>query len=432
MKPGRTPTALAAGGPSGESLLSDPPTAAEVPAPGVTGEVPVRLRFPAPAEAIATDPRPWSTPGPVALERGGRTPGLAKGLEQRTQIDGLRFFAFLAVFLVHSDITRFWWGSYGVSLFFVISGFLITRILIAYEDRPRGHVLKSFYARRALRILPAYYLVLGLAAATVGVAYLPAFALFVMNWGIFFYTWIEPGLADMAWDPTRMYGIHFWSLCVEEQFYLVFPLLFFYLRPGRARLPWLLALWGAAIVIRFLCAALIPKAAYGLIPVVCGEYLVAGAVGAVLLAEPSGTAARIRAAARQWLFPVGLALVVAAFWLFRPDTPSIDHVMHPPPMQTLLALGFLAMVLGLWHTENRWLLGFFRYPPLRFLGRISYGLYLIHLFMWPLVDWLSERSSLIRDLPPFAARLGLTILLATAMWHFVEAPILKLKARFPY
>jgi peptidoglycan/LPS O-acetylase OafA/YrhL len=352
--------------------------------------------------------------------------------EHRQQLDGLRFFAFLAVFLVHADVTNFWWGSYGVSLFFVISGFLITRILIAADHRPRLHVLRSFYARRALRIFPAYYLVLGVAAATVGVASLPAFALYLMNWGIFYYTWTQPGLADVAWEPARMFGIHFWSLCVEEQFYLVFPLLFVALRPGPSRLATLLALWGASIAIRFLCAAFVPKAAYGLIPLVCGEYLLAGAVGAVVFADPSAMAERLRAAARAWLFPAGLALVVMLFALSWPQTPSIDHVMHPPATQTLLALGFLAMVLGLWETDHRWLLAFFNWPPFRFLGRISYGLYLIHLFMWPLVDWLSAHSSAVRGLPPFAAQLGLTILLATAMWHLVEAPILKLKQRLPY
>jgi peptidoglycan/LPS O-acetylase OafA/YrhL len=355
-----------------------------------------------------------------------------QSLPHRRQLDGLRFFAFLPVFLVHSDVTRFWWGSYGVSLFFVISGFLITRILIAFEDRPRGEVLKSFYARRALRIFPAYYLVLGVAAATVGIAYLPVYVLYVMNWGIFFYTWIRPELVDIAWEPTRMYGIHFWSLCVEEQFYLVFPLLFLVLKPGRARLGWLLALWGASIGFRALFAAFLPKSAYGLIPLVCGEYLVAGAVGAVVFADTSVTAERVRAAARRWMFPAGLALVVALFAAFPPAAPSIDHVMHPPPMQTLLALGFLAMVLGVWQTDNRWVLAFFNFAPFRFLGRISYGLYLIHLFMWPLVDWLSVHSSAIRALPPFAARFGLTVLLATAMWYLVESPILKLKARIPY
>ena len=363
---------------------------------------------------------------PASVARSGQTLG------HRKQIDGLRWFAFLAVFLVHSDVTHFWWGSHGVSLFFVISGFLITRILIAFESRPRKRALKSFYARRALRIFPAYYLVLGLAAATVGIAYLPTYVLYVMNWGIFIYTWIQPELVDRAWDPVRMYGIHFWSLCVEEQFYLLFPLLFYFLRAGRARLYWLLALWGLSIGFRVLCAVFLPKAAYGLIPLVCGEYLIAGAVGAVVFAETSVAAERIRVAARQWMFPVGLALVVALFALFPPGTPSIDHVMHPPHMQTLLAFGFLAMVMGLWQTDNRWVLGLFNFAPIRYLGRISYGLYLIHLFMWPLLDWLSVRSSLIRDLPPFAARLGLTVLLAAAMWHFVEAPILKLKARFPY
>jgi len=353
-------------------------------------------------------------------------------LEHRKQIDGLRFFAFLAVFMIHSDVEHFWWGSYGVSLFFVISGFLITRILIASEDRPRGQALKAFYVRRALRIFPAYYLVLGLAAATVGIAYLPAYVLYVMNWGIFFYTWIQPALVDRPWDPVRMYGVHFWSLCVEEQFYLIFPLLFSFLRPGRTRLCWLLVLWAACIAFRFLFAALLPKSAYGLIPLVCGEYLVAGAVGAVVFADTSGTAERIRAAARQWMFPVGLALVVALFALYGPELPSIDHVMRPPHMQTLLALGFLAMVLGLWQTDNRWVLGFFNFAPFRFLGKISYGLYLIHLFMWPLYDWLSAHYAVLRHVPPLAAQFGLTVLLATAMWHLVEAPILKLKARLPY
>ena len=353
-------------------------------------------------------------------------------LEHRKQIDGLRFFAFLAVFMIHGDVEHFWWGSYGVSLFFVISGFLITRILIASEDRPRGQALKAFYVRRALRIFPAYYLVLGLAAATVGIAHLPAFVLYIMNWGIFFYTWIQPELVDRPWDPVRMYGVHFWSLAVEEQFYLVFPLLFSFLRSRRTRLHWLLVLWAASIAFRFLCAVLLPKSAYGLIPLVCGEYLGAGAVGAVVFADTSPTAERIRAAARQWMFPVGLALVLALFALYEPASPSIDHVLHPPHIQTLLALGFLAMVLGLWQTDNRWVLGFFNFAPFRFLGKISYGLYLIHLFMWPLYDWLCAHYAVLRDVPPLAAQFGLTVLLATAMWHLVEAPILKLKVRFQY
>jgi len=86
----------------------------------------------------------------------------------------------------------------------------------------------------------------------------------------------------------------------------------------------------------------------------------------------------------------------------------------------------------LWETDNRWVLGFFKFAPFRFLGKISYGLYLIHLFMWPLHDWLSAHYAVLNDVPPLVARFGLTVLLATAMWHLFEAPILKLKARFQY
>jgi len=352
-------------------------------------------------------------------------------LNYRPQIDGLRFFAFLAVFLIHSDIERFWWGGYGVSLFFVISGFLITRILIANATRPRIQLLKTFYIRRALRIFPAYYLVLIVAVLTVGIDRPVAFFLYIMNWAIFVLTWMDPTLVNQAWEPTRMHGIHFWSLGVEEQFYLVFPLLFAFLTTGRARLSWLLALWATSIGFRFLFAAVLPNTAYGLIPLVCGEYLVAGAVGAVLFADTSEWGERIRNGARRWMFPAGLALIVTVLAVSRPDSPSIDIVIHPPHSQTLLALGFLAMVLGLWETNNRLVLGLFSYRPFRYLGRISYGLYLIHLFMWPLVDWLTVLFPPLGAVPTLVARFGLTVLLAACMWHLVEAPILKLKARFP-
>ena len=293
-------------------------------------------------------------------------------------------------------------------------------------------MLRNFYARRALRIFPAYYLVLGLAAVTVGIAYLPVYLLYVMNWGIFFYTWIEPGLVDRAWEPTRMYGIHFWSLCVEEQFYVVFPLLFTFLRPGRARLSWLLALWVLSIGFRFVFAAFLPKSAYGLIPLVCGEYLIAGAVGAVVFADTSRTAEWIRTAARRWMFPAGLVTVAALFVLFRPRLRRSTTSCTRRTCRRCLPSDSWRWC---WDCGKRIAVGCSpssTYAPLRYLGRISYGLYLIHLFMWPLVDWLSARSSLVRDLPPFAARLGLTVLLAAAMWHLVEAPILALKRKFPY
>ena len=151
MEPASTPASNASGEPSPENLLSAyHSSAAGIAEPDVNVALSVRWRPDVRADGVAIDSRRPSTPAHIAEELRRRKPTLDTALEHRKQIDGLRFFAFLAVFLVHSDITRFWWGSYGVSLFFVISGFFITRILIAYENRPRGQVFRSFYARRVV------------------------------------------------------------------------------------------------------------------------------------------------------------------------------------------------------------------------------------------------------------------------------------------
>jgi len=78
----------------------------------------------------------------------------------RNRIDGLRLFAFMSVILVHSDVTQCWWGSFRVSLWLVISCFLITRVLIKFESRPRKQPIRILYAFRALQICPAHCLVL--------------------------------------------------------------------------------------------------------------------------------------------------------------------------------------------------------------------------------------------------------------------------------
>src|SRR4051812_126623 len=152
------------------------------------------------------------------------------------QLDGLRALAVTAV-LVHHLLdplpglaTHFPWGLVGVRLFFVLSGFLITGLLIQAVQTQRGshdpaHVLKQFYIRRALRIFPIYYLVLAI-AWLVGSAdvheQLPWLATYTYN------VWI----AHLGWFTK--YFAHFWSLCVEEQFYLVWPWLLVFAPRRRA------------------------------------------------------------------------------------------------------------------------------------------------------------------------------------------------------
>jgi len=152
-----------------------------------------------------------------------------RALDFMPQLDGLRAFAVSAVLVHHLlDVSilpeapfALSWGLLGVRLFFVLSGFLITGLLLSGRDAvevrsvSRLHVLKQFYVRRALRIFPLYYLVIVLAMAFGDAdarAQLPWLATYTYNF------WISA----LGWFPAHF--SHFWSLCVEEQFYLVWPL----------------------------------------------------------------------------------------------------------------------------------------------------------------------------------------------------------------
>jgi peptidoglycan/LPS O-acetylase OafA/YrhL len=361
-------------------------------------------------------------------------------LEHRKQIDGLRFFAFLSVFMIHSDVEHFWWGSYGVSLFFVISGFLITRILIASQDRPRGQALKAFYARRALRIFPAYYLVLGLAAATVGIAYLPAFVLYVMNWGAFVYTWIQPALADAPWDPVRMYGIHFWSLAVEEQFYLCWPLVVWATNRIQLRKicmtllilsPLLrLALWFARPDV--------PNAGYNFTLSHC-DSLALGALLAILAREEGGLQRFSRWAPRVAALSLAVvAMIILATGKFR------------PPFFWSMTLGLVAatwlggaiVVMTLMAAPDKPAMRFLSHPWTTAIGGWSYAIYVLHTPIRVVLDeleiltfsdfqgWVPGR--LAPQLAFTAVRIGIVITAGALSWHLIEKHFLKLKRHFPY
>ena len=146
-------------------------------------------------------------------------------------LDGVRGIAILLVVLFHLPMQPGWGGALGltlpfgwmgVQLFFVLSGFLITRILISSKEQPFGAYLRRLYVRRVLRIFPLYYgFLLALGAVYLATAlpeplerYWPYLATFTWNWT----------RADAAWEESNRF-VHLWSLSVEEQFYLVWPAL---------------------------------------------------------------------------------------------------------------------------------------------------------------------------------------------------------------
>src|SRR4051812_48057385 len=154
-------------------------------------------------------------------------------MQHRPQLDGLRFFAFLAVFVYHARQESAPWGWAGVQFFFALSGFLITRILIQKESEALGADLRRFYFRRTLRIFPLYYAIIALVALTHRLDNKIWFVTYLYNIRAYF----DRSLDDMLG--------HFWTLCVEEHFYLLFPLVLL-TTPGRRRFPLLIGLLAAS------------------------------------------------------------------------------------------------------------------------------------------------------------------------------------------
>jgi peptidoglycan/LPS O-acetylase OafA/YrhL len=340
------------------------------------------------------------------------------------QIDGLRFFSFLAVFLFHCQPRKLWFGAYGVHLFFTLSGFLITYLLLASEGPDRLRTVGVFYARRALRIFPAYYLAIALGLA-LGTLLLPWWhATYLYNLRVFY--------ASTRVDVTSFFtryqgtGTHFWSLCIEEQFYLLYPWLLLWVPRARRGL-FLGGLIVFSMASRAVLATLQPTWMHGLLLPVCAEYLAWGALAALLLKE-----GRFPAIPNGLLLWGGAAATLGLCFLRRPPVTSpLELQFQPGLMQTVRALAFTALVVGLWRDRGSPLTLFLRLPPLVFLGKISYGLYLYHLFVFEPYETLVEAA-------PWVARIGhdlglflMTVALASASWFLVELPLNRLKERVP-
>lgn len=342
------------------------------------------------------------------------------------QLDGLRAVAVAAV--AYSHWLPGWqfgvpFGA-GVHLFFVLSGFLITRILLGLRETPdRGAVIARFYARRALRLFPAFYLVLGL-------AWIADVPLVRDTWA-----WHAAYLSNVQIaNEARWLGhvSHFWSLAVEEQFYLLWPWLVL-TTPTR----WLGAIVGGAMLagplVRLMAAGQgLPETFWALVPGGSADSL---GVGAWLALDTwRRTDARAPVVARGWL-----AGAAALTWIV---VALVDASWPLPPVvtawrQLVQGLIFAWVVAhatqGFRGAAGR-LLG---HPWMVYVGRISYGIYLIHAFA-PVVVYAAARLLHAEALVPAAplARAALyaatTLGLASLMWAAVERPLLALKTRVPY
>jgi len=340
-------------------------------------------------------------------------------------VDGLRAVAVLAVLLYHADLPWIRGGFLGVDVFFVISGYLITSLLLA-EWRQRGRIdLPAFWLRRARRLLPALFLLIAVTlifavvALSGEVAGLRDDALaavgYVTNWYLVF---SDQSYFEMMGRPSLFR--HLWSLAVEEQFYILWPLvlsaLLWLWRP-RYVLPLVL---GGAVASAMLMALLYRPDAdpsrvyYG--TDTRGVGLLVGAALAFVWAP--GRVAALTGAARRWLLDaIGLgALGVLVYSFIRLD--GYDPFLYQGGF-AMVALASAAVVAVLVHPGTH-LGSLFGRQPLRWLGLRSYGVYLWH---WPV--YMLTRPQLdipIDGLPLLVLRLGVTVLIAELSYRFVETP----------
>lgn len=341
---------------------------------------------------------------------------------RRADIQGMRGVAVLAVLAVHAWPELLRGGFVGVDLFFVLSGYLITGLVL--DELARGRFsLAAFYRRRVLRLYPALCTVLAFclvcapftfpAAARALGKHVAAGALFASNLAL----WGEAGYFDAASESKPL--LHLWSLAVEEQFYLLWPLLLPLLaRRGRALLAAVGALLLASFALNLAWTAPGAKAAFFLLPMRAWE-LLAGAALAVAQRRGSGWPALDTWAQRALAHPrwadaaalLGAALVAAAFALLDKGArfPGWWALLPTAGTVLLLAAGERAWV-------NRRLLA---HPVLGFYGSISYALYLWHwpLLVFPLL-WGWEMDTAMRVLV-----LAASVACAHLSTEFIERPL---------
>jgi peptidoglycan/LPS O-acetylase OafA/YrhL len=352
-------------------------------------------------------------------------PGLSTNLSLKKipSLDGLRAVAVLLVIFHHLHVP-FSPDGRGVLTFFVLSGFLITWMLLNESERTGDVSIRNFYVRRILRIFPAFYvfLILSIAARWLTVAW-PNRSLLYDYLSAFFYTInyrlaLTPHIAHTAQ--------HTWALSVEEQFYLLWPCVFVAFHKKLRRLAYVLV---AAIVLiniyrlvlyfgfhareRWLTLSFDTRA----------DHILIGCLLAVLLKRGIGTWFWNWITARTWYSLVPLLLTIASIAISMHQgltyRYSVGFVLDP-----LLTAILLVQVIALGYSR---LWGWLNWKVTVYLGKISYGMFLYHMLANHLVIVLFGMHSLWFRLP---AVIAVTVLFGTSSYYLIENRFLRLKTKF--
>jgi len=333
-------------------------------------------------------------------------------MQYRPDIDGLRALAVLSVIAYHFQTNSIFNGYMGVDIFFVISGFLITKIITS-ELSANKFTIQGFYERRVKRIFPAFFTVLLVSNI---IAYFVFYPIELLSFAksslasIFFvsnmFFWSESGYFDIAANLKPL--LHTWSLAVEEQFYIIFPLLIVFLIKCKEAFFKLSLL---ALFLTSLGAYIITiksgfgDAAFYLFPTRAWELLI-GALLAINLIPDY----KLKPSVLNLISLLGLAMIVAGFFLPH-ETKKVMPVVFGTAM---IIYAGSSTIKGLWVNQLLAL------KPMVFIGKISYSLYLWH---WPVYVFGTYYAFHILNIYSTSLLIAISFVLSYLSWKYVETPM---------
>lgn len=336
-------------------------------------------------------------------------------MKYRADIDGLRALAILPVIFFHAGFGLFDSGFLGVDIFFVVSGFLITSLILKDISLNRFSVF-NFYERRARRLLPALFLVCIVSLPLGWLVLLPSdltefgkSIITTLTFSSNFLFWQQAGYFDIESDLKPL--LHTWSLAVEEQFYILYPLfLILFWKFGLKRvLSLLIIIFFISFIVSNWAAFNKPAANFYLLPT-RGWEILAGAIPAFILKIYPRSFKSY--AINSILSLIGFVLIIASFVYLSPETLSPSFKTLPLILGTVLILIFF--------DKSSPLSKFLSLKPIVFIGLISYSWYLWHL---PVLAFAKNYSLTGISNLSIVLLIILSFVLACFSWKFVEKPI---------
>lgn len=333
----------------------------------------------------------------------------------RSDIDGLRAIAVLSVLFFHSGISIFSGGYVGVDIFFVISGYLITSIIVR-EIANDDFSISRFYERRFRRILPALFVVVVVSLSAGSFLLMPngvidlgksaiATALFSSN--MLFY--IESGYFDIAAEMKPL--LHTWSLAIEEQYYIFFPLLLILIAKTDARhyLRWLVILSVLSFVTCIVLTDIMPSAAFYWIPTRAWELFIGSILALNVIHKPYNRLVR------EIYSVLGIVMISYSIFQFSTETSF-------PGMAAVLPTVGAALIILSGTGGPSFVSNVLSFRPMVFIGLISYSLYLWH---WPIIVYTKIYAIKEPTLSVMVVMFTLIFILSVLSWKYVESPFRK-------